>query len=289
MKIRKAIIPAAGLGTRCLPATKVLSKEMLPIVDKPAIQYLVEEAAASGITDILIIIAKGKGIIPDHFDASPELEFKLAGNPVLDELRNISKLANLQYIRQQVQNGLGSAVLLAESFIGDEPFAVLYGDDVFIGPPCTKQVCDAFEKYGLGAASIKEVPANDINKYSSLKVESREDNFYTITDMIEKPARGEEFSLFSILGRCALPAKIFEILKKTPTGYGGELQLTDAMKTLAVTEGMIGVDFLGKRYDMGNKLGILKANIEVGLAHKEIGNDLKEYLKELAQNDFIVK
>jgi UTP--glucose-1-phosphate uridylyltransferase len=286
MKIRKAIIPAAGLGTRCLPATKVLSKEMIPIVDKPTIQYIVEEAVASGIEDILIIIAKGKGIIADHFDRSADLEMKLAGKAAaLQEIQSISTLANITYIRQQRQDGLGSAVLLAESFIGNEPFAVLYGDDVIIGdPPCTKQLCDAYEKYGLGAVSMKEVPATEIYKYGSLKVDHLEDNLYRVSDMIEKPPRGQELSNYTILGRCVLPGKIFEILHNTPKGYGGELQLTDAMKKLSNTEGITGVDFIGTRYDMGNKFGILKANIEVGLNHPEVGSELKPYLKSLVEN-----
>ncbi|MDR0920621.1 MAG: UTP--glucose-1-phosphate uridylyltransferase [Oscillospiraceae bacterium] len=283
MKIKKAIIPAAGLGTRCLPATKVLSKEMIPIVDKPTIQYIVEEAVNSGIEEILIIIAKGKGIIADHFDRSPELEMKLANKTAhIKEIQSISSLANIFYLRQQRQNGLGAAVLLAEAFVGNEPFAVLYGDDVIIGdPPCTKQLCDAYEEFGVGAVAMMEYPSEEIYKYGSLKIDPRRDNLYAVTDMIEKPPRGMEFSNYAIAGRCVLPGKIFEILKNTPVGYGGELQLTDAMKQLAITEGFTGVDFIGKRYDMGNKFGILKANIEVGLNHPEIGSEVKKYLKEL--------
>lgn len=289
MKIRKAVIPAAGLGTRVLPATKAMPKEMLTIADKPAIQYIVEEAAKSGIEDILIILSRGKSVVEDHFDRSPELESKLlAGGeskrPYLDEIIKISKLANITYIRQQEQKGLGHAILQAESFVGDEPFAVLYGDDVIIGDdPCISQLCRAYDEFGLGCVGIKEVSLELVQKYSSMKTEPLKDNLFKISDMIEKPKPEQIFSHYSILGRCILPYQIFEILKNTPFGAGNELQLTDAMKNLAQTNGMIGVDFTGKRYDMGNKLGILQANIEVGLKHPEIGNDLKSYITELAK------
>lgn len=286
MKIRKAIIPAAGLGTRVLPASKAMPKEMLPIVDKPAIQYIVEEAVKAGITDILIITNRGKGIIEDHFDHSIELEAMLErrGNTeMLETLEKVANLANIYYIRQKETRGLGDAVLRAKEFVGDEPFAVLYGDDVIIGEiPAIGELCEAYEKYGKSVVGIKEVPDNLLVKYSSLKVEKSEDKIYSVSDMIEKPALSEKFSNFSILGRCVLDNEIFEILERIPLGAGGELQLTDAMRELAVKYGMIGVDFSGVRYDMGNKLGILKANIEVGLNHPEIGEELKDYLKQLA-------
>ncbi len=288
MKIRKAIIPAAGLGTRVLPASKAMPKEMLPIVDKPAIQYIVEEAVKAGITDILIITNRGKGIIEDHFDHSIELENMLEkrGNTeMLETLRRTAHLANIYYIRQKETKGLGDAVLRAKEFVGDEPFAVLYGDDVIVGEiPAIGELCEAYEKYGKSVVGIKEVPDNLIVKYSSLKVEKTEDKIYSVSDMIEKPAIKDKFSNFSILGRCVLDNEIFDILERTPLGAGGELQLTDAMKELAVKYGMIGVDFSGIRYDMGNKLGILKANVEVALSHPEIGEDFKEYIKELAQS-----
>ncbi len=291
MKIKKAVIPAAGLGTRVLPATKAIPKEMFPIVDKPAIQYIVEEAAKSGIEDILIITSRGKSEIEDHFDRCPELESKLqAGGSAKADLYNqvvdVTKLANITYVRQMEQKGLGHAVLQAKKFIGDEPFAVMYGDDVIIGEdPCIGQLIRAYESTGLaGAVGIKEVPAADVSKYSSMKVDHLSNNIYRVSDMIEKPKPGEEFSLFSILGRCVLPAEIFDILENIPYGAGGELQLTDAMKILAQRDGFAGVDFTGTRYDMGNKLGILKAQIEVGLAHPEIGADFKEYIKEIAKN-----
>jgi len=284
MKIRKAVIPAAGLGTRVLPASKSMPKEMLPIVDKPAIQYIVEEAVAAGITDIMIILSRGKGIVEDHFDRSPELEERLlaGGKQVMhDECVSIANLANIVYIRQKEIKGLGHAILCARSFVGDEPFAVLYGDDVIIGDnPVCGQLCEAYNQYGKGSVGIKEVSRKDISKYSSMKVAPLEGNIYAIDDMIEKPATDEEvFSLFSILGRCVLPPSIFDILEALPPGSGGEIQLTDAMARLARTEGMTGVDFIGKRYDMGSKLGILQAIVEVGVAHKEIGDDFKAYLK----------
>lgn len=291
MKIKKAIIPAAGLGTRVLPATKAMPKEMLPIVDKPAIQYIVEEAAKSGIEDIMIITSRGKSEMEDHFDRSPELENKLiAGGSskkkLLDEVVGVAQLANITYVRQQEQKGLGHAVLQAKRFVGDEPFAVLYGDDVIIGEdPCIGQLMRAYEETGLsGAVGIKEVSKEDVQKYSSMKLEIIKDNISKITDMIEKPKPGEEFSLYSILGRCILPAEIFTILEQIPYGAGNELQLTDAMKVLAQRSGMAGVDFTGTRYDMGNKLGILKAQVEVGLNHPEIGEEFKGYLKEIALN-----
>lgn len=288
MKIKKAIIPAAGLGTRVLPASKAMPKEMLPIVDKPAIQYIVEEAVKAGITDILIITNRGKGIIEDHFDYAIELENMLEkrGNTaVLNEVRKPAELANIYYIRQKVTRGLGDAVLRAKEFVGDEPFAVLYGDDVIIGEiPAIGELCEAYEKYGKSVVGIKEVPDELLVKYSSLKTEKLEDKIHNVTDMIEKPSLDKKFSNFSVLGRCVLDSEVFEILERIPLGAGGELQLTDAMAEIARTKGMTGVEFSGTRYDMGNKLGILKANIEVGLNHPELGDDLKKYIKEISAN-----
>ncbi|MBR6607670.1 MAG: UTP--glucose-1-phosphate uridylyltransferase [Oscillospiraceae bacterium] len=287
MKVTKAIIPAAGLGTRVLPASKSIPKEMLPIVDKPAIQYIVEECVRAGITDILIITNRGKSAMEDHFDRSPELEERLLASgkqDLYDEVVGVSRLANIQYIRQKETKGLGHAVSCAKSFVGGEPFAVLYGDDVIIGEdPAIGQLCRAYEEFGLGCVGIKEVTPEQILKYSSMKVEPIRDNLLKVTDMIEKPKPHEVLSLYSILGRCVLPAKIFDILENTKPGAGGEIQLTDAMLQLARSEGMIGVDYTGIRYDMGNKLGMMQAAIEVGLAHPEIGADLREYLKKLAK------
>lgn len=287
MKIKKAVIPAAGLGTRVLPVSKAMPKEMLNIVDKPAIQYIVEEAVAAGITDILIITNRGKGVIEDHFDHSFELESVLEAKgrtAMLEEVRKCASLANIYFLRQRETGGLGHAVLCAEEFVSGEPFAVLYGDDVIIGEdPAVGQLIRAYEKHGRGVVGIKEVTPEQITKYSSMKLEPLEDGCYSVTDMIEKPAPGEEFSMFSILGRCVLEPDIFEVLKRTPKGAGGELQLTDAMKAVARERGMIGVDFTGSRYDMGNKFGIIKANIEVGLSHPETGEELREYIRELAE------
>ncbi len=287
MKIKKAIIPAAGLGTRVLPASKAMPKEMLPIVDKPAIQYIVEEAVKSGITDILIITNRGKGIIEDHFDYSVELEAQLAkkGNiEMLETLKKTANLANIYYIRQKETKGLGDAVLRAKEFVGDEPFAVLYGDDVIVGEiPAIGELCDAYEKYGRSVVGIKEVPDDLLVKYSSLKTEKLEDKIFAVSDMIEKPPIEKKFSNYSVLGRCVLDSEVFEILERIPLGAGGELQLTDAMAEIARTKGMTGVEFSGTRYDMGNKLGILKANIEVGLNHSEVSEGLKAYIKELAE------
>ena len=287
-KIRKAVIPAAGLGTRVLPATKAMPKEMLPIVDKPAIQYIVEEAAASGIEEILIITNRGKGLLEDHFDRAPELEERLAADPakagVLEQVRGITRLANIWYVRQKESKGLGHAVNCARNFIGGEPFAVLYGDDVILGEnPACGQLIRAYERYGLGVVGVKQVPPEAIRKYSSLKVEPLQDNCFRCTDMIEKPAPGQEFSLYSILGRCVLPPEIFVILDVTPPGAGGEVQLTDAMKALARREGMVALDFEGTRYDMGSKLGVMQAGVETALRHPEIGEEFRAYLKELAR------
>ena len=286
-KVRKAVIPAAGLGTRVLPISKAMPKEMLPIVDKPAIQYIVEEAVRSGIEDILIITNRNKGIIEDHFDHVTELEERLAASgrdETLRQLNDITHLANLYFIRQKETRGLGHAVNCARSFVGDEPFAVLYGDDVIIGKdPACAQLCRAYEEFGRGVVGIKEVTPEQILRYSSLKVDPLRDNLYAVTDMIEKPTPDQILSLFSILGRCVLPPSIFDILDRTAPGAGGEIQLTDAMLVLARTEGMTGVDFTGKRYDMGNKLGILQATCEVALKHPEVGDGFRAYLKELAK------
>lgn len=285
MKIKKAVIPAAGLGTRVLPASKAMPKEMLSIVDKPAIQYIVEEAAKSGIEDILIITSRGKTTVEDHFDRSPELEKRLLDSGKIDmynQIVDITKLANITYTRQHAPKGLGHAILCAKTFVGDEPFAVLYGDDVILGEnPVCKQLCDAYDQYEKGIVGIKEVTVEQIQKYSSMKLSSLGGNRYEITDMIEKPKPDQIFSLFSILGRCVLPPRIFSILESIPYGYGGELQLTDAMKVLAQEEGMIGVDFDGRRYDMGNKLGVLEAIVEVGLTHPETGEGFRKYLKTI--------
>lgn len=285
--VRKAVIPAAGLGTRVLPASKAMPKEMLPIVDKPAIQFIVEEAVRAGITDILIITNRGKSIMEDHFDRAPELEERLLTSgkkEVYDEVVNLAHLANITYIRQKETRGLGHAISCAKAFVGDEPFAVLYGDDVILGEdPACGQLIRAYNETGKGVVGVKEVSEEAIQRYSSLKVEALHDNWFTCTDMIEKPSKDKIMSLYSILGRCVLPPQIFDILAHTAPGAGGEIQLTDAMCELARTESMIAVDFTGKRYDMGNKLGVMQAQVEVALKHPEIGESFRAYLKELAK------
>lgn len=288
MKITKAVIPAAGFGTRVLPATKNMPKEMFPIVDKPTIQYIVEEAVNAGITDILIITNRGKDLMEDHFDASPELEALLekgGKTELLKIVRSISNLANISFIRQKEMKGLGHAVLKAKSFVGNDPFAVMYGDGVIISKtPAIKQLIDCYGEYGEGVIGVKKVDEKDIHKYGSLKVERLHDNVFKCTDMIEKPQTKEAvMSLYSILDRCVLPAEIFEILEHTKPGIGGEIQLTDAMREIAVTKGMTAVEFEGKRYDMGNKFGILQAQIEVGLAHPETSEQLRKYIKDIAK------
>ena len=285
MNVKKAVIPAAGLGTRVLPASKAVPKEMLPIVDKPAIQYIVEEAVASGIEDILIITNRGKSIIEDHFDHSPELEHALkkpGKESLYDSVIESAQLGNILFKRQGQTLGLGHAVYGAKSFIGDEPFVVLYGDDVIMGSnPVAKQLIDAYEEFGLSSLGIKEVPAEQLSRYSSLELTPIRDNFYKVTDMIEKPAKGAEFSRFSILGRVLLTPEIFGILEKIPRGAGNEYQLTDAIKVMARDRTCIGVDFDGQRYDMGNKVGMLKAIVDTALQHPETREEFREYLKTL--------
>ena len=289
MKVTKAVIPAAGLGTRVLPATKSMPKEMLPIVDKPAIQYIVEEAVHSGITDILIITNRGKGLIEDHFDRVPELEAKLTSSGpekerILKEIVDISHMANIYFVRQKETLGLGHAVNRARSFVGNEPFAVLYGDDVIIGEdPACGQLIRAYEEFGKGVLGVKKVTAEAITKYSSLKVEPIHDNYFNCTDMIEKPTPDKIMSLYSILGRCVLTPDIFDILDRTQPGAGGEIQLTDAMCALARRDGMVAVEYTGRRYDMGNKFGIMQAQVEVALKHPEIGGEFRAYLKEICR------
>lgn len=288
MKITKAVIPAAGLGTRVLPATKAMPKEMIPLVDKPAIQYIVEEAVNSGIKDILIILNRGKGIIEDHFDRFPELEKKLEEgnrNDILDNIIGISNIANIYFTRQKETKGLGHAINCARSFVGNEPFAVLFGDDVIIGKdPACLQLIRAYEEFGLGVIGTKQVSKEDIGKFGSLKIDNIRDNYYMCTDMVEKPTKDKIMSLYSIMGRCILTPDIFDILDKTEPGAGGEIQLTDAMKVQARSKGMIAVDFSGKRYDIGNKLGTMQASVEIALNHPEIGKEFKEYLKDLTKS-----
>ena len=288
-KVTKAVILAAGLGTRMLPATKSVPKELFPIVDKPALQYIVEELVNSGIEDIMIIISRGKTLIEDHFDKSPELEERLiAGGEkkkaLLDSVQSIAKNVKICYARQKEMLGTGNALMEARSFTGNDPFVVCYGDDVIINDeyPVTKQLIDAYDETGKGVVGVQAVTPEQITSYSSMKVENIHDNVYDLTDMIEKPKPEQVFSLFSCLGRMVLPAKIYDLLDKT-TFNNGEIFLTDAMKVLSNTDGMVAVDFIGKRYDMGNKLGVMEAQVEMALKHPEIGKGFREYLKEFCK------
>ena len=287
-KVRKAIIPAAGLGTRVLPASKAVPKEMLNIVDKPAMQYIVEEAFNSGIEEVLIITNRGKEAMEDHFDHAFELETKLEGKEdkkeILESVKACSNFGNIYFLRQKETGGLGHAVLCAKNFVGDEPFVVLYGDDVIQSyEPITKQLIEIYEEYGKAVVGVKAIEGEAIMKYCSLNVQHIKDNIYNCDDMIEKPSMDEVMSNFSIKGRVLLPPEIFDILEHTPKGKGNELQLTDAMKTLAQTDGVIAVEFDGTVHDMGNKFGILKANIDYGLNHPEVSEQLKEYIKTVAK------
>ncbi len=292
MKVRKAIIPAAGLGTRVLPASKAVPKEMLNIVDKPAIQYIVEEAVAAGIEDILIITNRGKGVIEDHFDHSFELEANLAGNPskakLYEDVKSVANLANIYFIRQKETKGLAHAILCGKSFVGDEPFAVLYGDDVIISDdPVTAQLVRCYEKYGKGVVGVNEVSEELIRLYCTLGVSpiEGEDRAMNCSKIIEKPTPEQILSLYAILGRVVLPPEVFEMIEKgiAETPAGGEFLLTDVFTELGMNGKLLAYDFDGRRYDMGNKLGIMKANCEVALSHPEIGDGFKEYLKELVK------
>ena len=287
-KITKAIIPAAGLGTRMLPISHAVPKEMLPIVDLPAVYYLVEEAVKSGIRDILIITNRDKDAMEDFFDLSVEYNSALrekGKDKEAERLYEIANMANVYFLRQKETRGLGHAVGRARSFVGDEPFAVLYGDDIiFSDVPVCRQMMDVYEKYGRAVVGVKPVPVEDLRKYSSLKVErTDEDGVYFVTDMIEKPKPGEEFSSLSILGRVILTPDVFDIIDKLEPGAGGEYQLTDAMKKMAQSSGIYALEFEGDRYDMGSKLGFLKANIVKGLSHPETREGLSEFIKRLAE------
>lgn len=288
-KVTKAVIPAAGLGTRMLPIARAVPKEALPIVDRPAISYLVEEAKKSGITDVLIITGRNKGCIEDYFDFSPEYEEKISAKGQDVSVLRDSAFAdmNVYFLRQKQTKGLGHAVGCARAFVGNEPFAVLYGDDIiFSQKPVTLQLIEAYEKYGLGCAGVKEVPDELVRKYCTLKTEAidGDDRAYHVSDMIEKPGKNDPvYSNYSILGRVILPPEIFDIIDHTKPGAGGEIQLTDAMKELSNTKGMTAIDFEGERFDLGSKLGFMKANVVKALAHEEIGEEFKEYIKEIAK------
>ncbi|MDI3517978.1 MAG: UTP--glucose-phosphate uridylyltransferase [Caldanaerobacter sp.] len=290
MKIKKAIIPAAGLGTRFLPATKAQPKEMLPIVDKPTIQYIVEEAVQSGIEDILIITGRNKRAIEDHFDKSVELELELKKKNqeiLLSLVEDISNMVNIHYIRQKEPKGLGHAIYCAKSFVGNEPFAVLLGDDVVDAKvPVLKQMIEQFERYNCTIIGVQEVPEEDVHKYGIVSGTFIEDRLYKVNDLIEKPRREEAPSNIAILGRYIITPRIFEILEHTPPGRGGEIQLTDALKTLLNYEAIYAYNFIGKRYDVGDKLGYLMATVEYALKREDLREPFKRYLLSITQSLF---
>ena len=288
-KIRKAVIPAAGYGTRFLPATKATPKEMLPIVDKPTIQYIVEEALASGIEDILIVSGHGKRAIEDHFDSAPELEANLKKKGKTDLLRLVQETAdiNVHYIRQRYMRGLGDAILCAKAFMGDEPFAVLLGDDVVYHPekPALQQLIDIYEQTGGSVLGCQQVPEDKVSSYGIVAGEqvAGNDRLLRVRDMVEKPDVSEAPSRFAVLGRYIIKPEIFELLETTKPGKGGEIQLTDALKVLARKDAVYAYDFEGQRYDLGDKLGFLKATVEFALRREDLGAPFRAYLKEITE------
>ena len=288
MKIRKAIIPAAGLGTRFLPATKAIPKEMLPIVDKPTIQYIVEEVIASGIEDLLIITGRNKGSIEEHFDRAIELEDNLEKNnkeELLEEVRKISKMINIHTVRQKDPKGLGHAVYCAKSFVGNEPFAVLLGDDVVDSKvPCLKQMIDMYELYNSSILGVQEVTWENVNKYGIVSGEKINDRIYTVNDLIEKPNRDVAPTNIAILGRYIISPEIFKILENTKKGVGGEIQLTDGLKELAKIQSMYAYIFEGRRYDVGSKIGFLEATVDFALKRDDLKESFKAYLRKINLN-----
>jgi UTP--glucose-1-phosphate uridylyltransferase len=290
VKVRKAIIPAAGLGTRFLPATKAQPKEMLPIVDKPTLQFIIEEAIESGIDEILIITGRNKSSIENHFDKSVELELELERSgkiELLEEVRKISDMANIHYIRQKEPKGLGHAIHCAKSFIGNEPFAVLLGDDIIYNPekPCLKQMIEAHDEYKTSILGVQEVADEDVNKYGIVDGKHIEDRIYKVKGLVEKPSVEDAPSNIAILGRYIINPAIFEILEHTKPGKGGEIQLTDALKELAQREAMYAYVFEGRRYDVGDKLGFIEATIDFALNREDLREGVLEYLVKVVNRE----
>ena len=288
MKVRKAVIPAAGLGTRFLPATKSQPKEMLPIVDKPTIQYIIEEAAAAGVEDIIVVTGRNKRSIEDHFDRSIELELELertGKEQLLQMVKAIPEIANIHFIRQKQPLGLGHAVLTASHFIGDEPFAVLLGDDVVLArKPVLQQMVDVFNEYKTSILGVQEVAPEVVHKYGIVDCKPVDEDIFKVKDLVEKPAREAAPSRSAILGRYILTPSIFSYLETQTPGAGGEIQLTDSLKRLAQDEAMYAYIFKGHRYDVGTKIGFLQANIEFALRNPDITDELKAYLDALHDN-----
>jgi UTP--glucose-1-phosphate uridylyltransferase len=285
-KIRKAVIPAAGLGTRFLPATKAVPKELLPIVDTPTIQYIIAEAVAAGVRDVILICARGKDSIVDHFDISPELEANLERAGKLEarkQIRDIAQMANVVTIRQQEPLGLGHAVLCARDVVGDEPFVVMLGDDIIDAPvPGARQLANCWEKHGLGTIALMEVPPDETSMYGIAAGQQLDARTMKIERLVEKPKKDPP-SNQAVIGRYVLPSRIFDILESVKPGVGGEIQLTDALAVLAREEGLLGYRFEGDRYDAGDRFGYLKANIMYALKRPELAGPLKELLRELAR------
>ncbi len=284
MKVRKAIIPAAGLGTRFLPATKATPKEMIPIVDKPTIQYIVEEAAAAGIEDILIISGRNKRAIEDHFDKSYELEEELrrkSKHEMLSCVEDISNIANIHYIRQKEAKGLGHAIYCAKSFIGDEPFAVLLGDDIVDSKtPCIKQLMDVYNEYRTTILGVQKVPLPDVSKYGIIAGNQIDEKVYKVKGLVEKPEVDQTPSNVAILGRYIISPRIFEFLEKATPGKGGEIWLTDALQKLMECEAMYAYDFEGDRFDVGDRIGFLKATVEFALKREDLSTEFTSFLKD---------
>ncbi|CRK80167.1 UTP--glucose-1-phosphate uridylyltransferase GalU [Neobacillus massiliamazoniensis] len=290
-KVKKAIIPAAGLGTRFLPATKAMPKEMLPIVDKPTIQYIVEEAIASGIEDIIIVTGKGKRAIEDHFDLAPELEQNLLEKGKLDLLEKVqysSNLVDIHYIRQKEPKGLGHAVWCARNFIGNEPFAVLLGDDVVQSEtPCLKQLIDVYEETRSSVIGVQSVPDDETHRYGIVEPSIQVGRRYQVENFVEKPAKGTAPSNLAIMGRYILTPEIFMLLEQQETGAGGEIQLTDAIQKLNQIQRVFAYDFEGKRFDVGEKIGYVKTTVEFALQHKELKEELLTYLSTLLEKELV--
>lgn len=283
MRVKKAVIPAAGLGTRFLPATKAQPKEMLPIVDKPTIQYIVEEAVHSGIEDIIIITGRSKRAIEDHFDKSYELEEELKKHnkeKLLELTQEISNMVNLYYVRQKEPRGLGHAIGCAKTFIGNEPFAVLLGDDIVDAQtPCLKQMIDVFDGCQTSVLGVQTVRPEDVSKYGIVAGQQVGDRLYRVENLVEKPKKEQAPSNVAILGRYIITPEIFDCLEQTQPGAGGEIQLTDALKALAVKQEMYAYDFVGRRYDVGNKQGFLEATVEFALKREDLRDEFLAYLK----------
>ncbi|WP_067726036.1 UTP--glucose-1-phosphate uridylyltransferase GalU [Oceanobacillus damuensis] len=291
-KVRKAIIPAAGMGTRFLPATKAMPKEMLPIVDRPTIEYVVQEAIESGIEDIIIVTGKGKRAIEDHFDNNFELENNLMKKEKYDLLEKINKSANVEihYIRQKEAKGLGHAVWCARKFIGNEPFAVLLGDDIVQAEkPCLKQLIEQYEETRSSIIGVQRVADEDTHRYGIIDPKTTQGQRYQVSNFVEKPEQGTAPSNLAIMGRYILTPEIFDFLGKQETGTGGEIQLTDAIQKLNEHQTVFAYDFDGKRYDVGEKLGFIRTTIEFALNNEEIGEDVRKILKELVLDKEVVK